>query len=205
MFIRRNKKHPIKKAVDFIYPSIGFKRAFKYMAHRLGRLPATPYQIAGGFACGAAISFTPFIGLHFILSALTAFCLRSSIIASAIGTVVGNPLTFPIIWSLTYKTGLFILGQESKGNISNLFSETISVFGEMNTWYFSLITSPTEAFNNVGQYTKLWGAIWEKIFPLLIGSIPWVIGIWFLFFLILRPLMSAYKKANDDRKAKKNK
>ena len=34
---------------------------------RLGRLPGTPYSIAAGFACGATVSFTPLVGLHFFL------------------------------------------------------------------------------------------------------------------------------------------
>jgi hypothetical protein len=35
---------------------------------------------------------------HFVLSALLAYIARANIIASAIGTVVGNPWTFPFIW-----------------------------------------------------------------------------------------------------------
>ena len=65
---------------------------------RLKRLQGTPYSIATGFACGVAISFTPFIGFHMILAALTAWLIRGNIIASAIGTIVGNPWTFPFIW-----------------------------------------------------------------------------------------------------------
>jgi uncharacterized protein (DUF2062 family) len=80
-------------------------------------MKASPHAIALGFAAGAFASFTPFVGLHFILAGLIAFALRSSILASAIGTVVGNPLTFPFIWLATYNVGAALLGREAKGEV----------------------------------------------------------------------------------------
>jgi uncharacterized protein (DUF2062 family) len=64
-----------------------------------------PRGIALGFAARAFVSFTPFIGVHFILAGLLAFALRASILASAIGTVVGNPVSFPFIWLAAYNLG----------------------------------------------------------------------------------------------------
>ncbi len=204
MFIRRKKKKVLKKIADWLWPSISLRRAFKYVAHRLGRLPATPYQIACGFACGAAMSFTPFIGLHFVLSALFAMTLRASVIASAIGTVVGNPLTFPFIWALTYETGATVLGINGHDvNVTHMFGETLTVFGEMNRWYFDLITSPTIAIANIDSYLGLWGRVWEIIFPLLVGCIPWVIAVWCLFFFAMRPFFRAYRRASEERRKKK--
>ena len=60
-----------------LWPRRGWTRMALYIQHRLGRLPGTPYRIAAGFACGAAISFTPFLGLHFVLAALGALALRT--------------------------------------------------------------------------------------------------------------------------------
>ena len=75
-------------------------------------MPGSPHTIAAGFACGAAISFTPFIGLHFVLAALLAWVIGGNVIASAFGTVVGNPWTFPIIWIGIYRLGTLMIGGE---------------------------------------------------------------------------------------------
>jgi hypothetical protein len=63
-------------------------------------------------------SCTPFLGLHFILAGLLAWVTRSSILASALGTFFGNPLTFPFIWIATYQLGNWALGQDS--NITDI-------------------------------------------------------------------------------------
>jgi len=61
--------------------------------------------VAAGLACGAAVSFLPLPGLHFFLGALMALLLRGSLIASTVGTIVGNPWTFPFIWLAGYRIG----------------------------------------------------------------------------------------------------
>ena len=90
MFKRRHPLPIHKRAGGFFWPRIGWRRSGAYVAHRLRRLPGTPYRIAAGFACGAAVSFTPFIGLHFLLAVLLALAVRGILVASAIGTVVVN-------------------------------------------------------------------------------------------------------------------
>jgi hypothetical protein len=117
MFLRRKSPGFWLRVRNFIWPKMGLSRAWRYIVHRMARLKASPHAIALGFAAGAFASFTPFIGLHFILAGLIAFALRSSILASAIGTVVGNPLTFPLIWLSTYNVGAALLGREAKGEV----------------------------------------------------------------------------------------
>lgn len=80
------------------------------MFKRLTRLPGTPHSIAAGVACGTAISFTPFIGFHLIGSALLAIMVRGNYLAAWVGTLIGNPWTFPFIWLITYRFGLLLLG-----------------------------------------------------------------------------------------------
>lgn len=55
-------------------------------------------------------SFNPFLGFHFMIAFALAWVLRGNLIAAALGTFVGNPITFPFIWAATYKTGHFLLG-----------------------------------------------------------------------------------------------
>ena len=78
MFRRR---HPIplwQRLSRWLWPHIGWRRAGTYVWHRLTRLSGTPHSIAAGFACGTAISFTPFVGFHLLGGALLAFLVRGN-------------------------------------------------------------------------------------------------------------------------------
>lgn len=77
---------------------------------RLARLRTSPHSLSLGFAAGAFASFTPLLGFHFLLAALLAMVVRGNVLASLAGTVVGNPVTFPLIWLATYKLGSVITG-----------------------------------------------------------------------------------------------
>ena len=53
-----------------------------------------------------AISITPFIGFHLIITFALAWLLRGNMIAGVIaGTCFGNPVTYPFIWASTYQLG----------------------------------------------------------------------------------------------------
>ena len=117
MFLRRKSPGFWVRVRNLIWPKMGLSRAWRYVVHRMARLKATPHAIALGFAAGAFASFTPLIGLHFILAGVLAYAFRASILASAIGTAVGNPLTFPLIWLSTYNIGAALLGREAKGEV----------------------------------------------------------------------------------------
>lgn len=102
----------LQRLRSWVWPHNGWRRAGAYVVARVKRMPGTPYSIAAGFACGTAISFTPFIGFHLIGAFGLALLIRANYLAAWIGTVVGNPWTFPIIWVFTYKLGLFLLGHD---------------------------------------------------------------------------------------------
>ncbi len=173
MFKRREKPGKFRRVIDFFWPSIGFGRSTRYLGYRLARIPGTPYTLAGGFAFGAAVSFTPFVGLHFVLGALFAWVFRANILASAIGTAVGNPWTFPFIWAATYHLGYWILGVKADDE-SGFSAGTMELFFHNlfeNGWH-----SVTEIFSNV-------------IFPMLIGSIPLTIVVWIIFYYPLSVLI----------------
>lgn len=93
----------------WLWPRRSWLRSGQYVTKRILRLTATPHAVAAGVAIGAFTSFTPFMGFHFLVAFALAWILRGNLIASALGTFVGNPLTFPIIWAATYKTGHFVL------------------------------------------------------------------------------------------------
>ena len=166
MFGRRHPLPIFRRVREFVWPSGGWHRASLYIAHRVRRLPGTPYRIAAGFACGAAISFTPFIGFHFVGAALLSILLRGSLLASAIGTVVGNPWTFPFIWAWIYALGQWLLGGEVVSELPVVLSLTY------------IFERPLDV---------LW--------PMTVGGVPTSVAAWFAFFWPVRGAVAEYQHA----------
>jgi uncharacterized protein (DUF2062 family) len=186
MFERRNKPHPVSRIRDFFWPRSGWHRASKYVFHRVARLPGTPYSLAAGFACGAAISFTPFVGLHFVLSALLAWAIRANVIASAIGTAVGNPWTFPFIWVWIYQFGLWLTTVEGAHPATIDFA---SLFAEMMEALLRL------------DLRFIFDSAWPVFWPMLAGSIPTALVVWAVFYLGLNPVIASYQGRRARRRA----
>ncbi|MBO5038490.1 MAG: DUF2062 domain-containing protein [Alphaproteobacteria bacterium] len=152
---------------------LGLKNIYNKTLNKLSALKGTPQSIAKGFATGAAMSFTPFVGFHLVLSLIVAKLTKQNGVAAALGTIVGNPWTFPFIWYLTLHTGHFMLGSEAPKlpvNFKTLFSEL----------FHAVIKLDFNAFIN---------DIWPVYYPMLIGCIPFYIGVWWsLSYLIKRVL-----------------
>lgn len=110
MFQRRRPLKPIQLLKEIFWPTMGWLRAFKYMHLRIVRLSDTTHKIAAGLALGAAISFTPIVGTHFIQAGIIAFLIRANLPAALIGTFVGNPWTFPFMWWAAISFGSFLFG-----------------------------------------------------------------------------------------------
>lgn len=170
MFKRRDPLPVLKRATEVVWPKGGWKRSGAYVAHRLRRLPGTPYRIAAGFASGAAISFTPFIGLHFVLAALLALVLRGNLLAAAIGTIVGNPWTFPFIWLWIYSLGNWLIG----GDDLTVLPQSLS-FGYI--------------FENPLRV----------LLPMTVGGVPTAICAWFVFFWPVQRTVDQYQRARRSR------
>ena len=100
MNLLKNKSKIFKNVL-----SINLKRASLFYFLKLVRVKDSQDKLAIGFACGSMVSFTPFIGFHFFLAVIFAYILRGNIVASLIGTFIGNPFTFPFIWIFIYKIG----------------------------------------------------------------------------------------------------
>jgi uncharacterized protein (DUF2062 family) len=110
MLFRRRKPSDLwDRLRTFAWPRRSFSRSAQYFAKRVLRLTATPHAIAAGVAAGAFASFTPYMGFHFFLAALLAWVMRGNLVASALGTAVGNPITFPFIWAGCLALGRKIL------------------------------------------------------------------------------------------------
>lgn len=149
------------------------------MHHRIARIDGTPYAIAAGFASGAAVSFTPFVGLHLIFAAIIAWVVRGNILTSAIGTAVGNPWTFPFIWALTYNLGVYLLGWHATDDLMGNLDE---MFGN-----FTIVDLVNDPFNALGPFLE------TIFFPMLLGGIIIGSALWFLFYWPVYKLVSEYK------------
>jgi len=88
---------------------MGWLRAAKYIYFRIIRLSDSNHRVASGLATGAAISFSPILGTHFIQAGGIAYLLRFTLPASLIGTFTGNPWTFPFIWWAAFTMGSMVL------------------------------------------------------------------------------------------------
>ncbi len=142
----------------WIWPRRSWLRSGQYVTKRILRLTASPHAVAAGVAAGAFTSFTPFMGLHFLLAAILAWLVRGNFIASALGTFVGNPITFPFIWAATYKTGQFILQADTAGKAPALGRAMKRVMEAC--WNF----------DGTAAMTAL-GNIWTPIlYPMLVGG-----------------------------------
>ena len=166
MFRRRNPLPIYRRLKEALWPSLGWLRAARYVGHRLGRLPGSPYRIAAGFACGAAVSFTPFIGLHFVLAALLALAMRGNLIASAIGTAIGNPWTFPFIWAWIMNFGLWMMGESAR-----------------------------EAFPQNLTLNYIFENPLHVLLPMTVGGIPTAVAAWIVFFWPAYSMVAQYQRA----------
>lgn len=111
IFQRREKRNLFERVRDLVQPRKGWRRGFRYIGKRVQRLPDTPHRIALGFACGAIASFTPFFTLHALVAALLAWTVRGNVISAVFGTIVGNPISFPLIAATSMKLGSWMMGR----------------------------------------------------------------------------------------------
>ena len=174
MFRRRKGLSVFARAKQLFWPAKGWRRAGTYTYHRLRRLPGTPYSIAAGFACGAAMSFTPYIGFHFVGAVLVAWIIGGNLMASAIGTVVGNPWTFPFIWVGIYRVGCWMIGCE-----------------------------PGDALSETLTLTYIFDHPRAILLPMSVGALPVVIVVWVAFYAVVWRIVFDYQSLRDRRRARR--
>ena len=110
LFRRREAESWFEQVRVHLWPRRSFSRSGRYVVYRLRRLSATPHAVALGFAVGVFSALTPFLGTHMVMAALIAWIVGGSIVAAVLGTFIGNPLTYPLLWYSTYEVGNLMLG-----------------------------------------------------------------------------------------------
>ena len=85
-----------------------FLRIIKLQKYKITKIKDFPESVAVGMAWGVAVSFTPLLGFHLIICYLGTWLMKGNLIAATVGTIIGNPWTFPFIFYLDYKVGTTI-------------------------------------------------------------------------------------------------
>lgn len=148
---------------EFLSPRKGWRRGYAYLGKRMQRLPDSPHRIALGFAAGVQASFTPFFGFHFIAGAALALVVRGNVLASAVGTFVGNPVTFPFIAAASLWMGRQITGMHFRNPDAG--------------WSFGW----------------LWHNIDTIFVPYIVGGILPGLAASVAAYFVVRPLIAAYQ------------
>lgn len=187
--IHKTKRNIQMKVREFFYPSIGFLAWSRYIFLSLNRKPASSHSLALGFAIGAWISFTPFIGLHGLGSIALAYMFSGSLVAALIGTLVGNPWTFPFIWQSSFKYGNVILGRDNLNQGSINLKEMVDNLLQN----FSM-----DSFMDNILY------LWDKfILPMFIGGQPAGIIVGIFFYFLLKHNIDKFRQIRANRIAQK--
>ena len=199
MFKRRERRSIFRFFYEVIFSLKGISRAIGYVGIRLKRIPDTPHKISLGMSCGIFASFTPLFGLHFLIAGLLSYVLRANVLASLIGTFIGNPITFPIITVFNLKLGEWILGSNeySSGDGGKIFEGFLDfIFLK----YKSLFTEGSIGENSVPRMNEF---LYGVFIPYSLGGLILGISVAIISYFLLRPLVSTYKKKRDSLKARR--
>ncbi len=199
MFKRRERRSIFRFFYEVIFSFKGISRAIEYISIRLKRIPDTPHKISLGMSCGIFASFTPLFGLHFLIAGFLSYLLRANVLASLIGTFVGNPITFPIITVFNLKLGEWILGSSeySSGDGGKIFEGFLDFIFLI---YKSFFTEGSIGENNVPRMNEFLNGVF---IPYSLGGLILGIFIAVISYFLLRPLVATYQKKRSALKAKR--
>ncbi len=186
-FGRKKKKKLIISIFNFIKVFFAFSRTKKYISLSLKRIKGTPQALSLGLATGIAISFTPFIGLHALLAIFISWVIGGSMAAALIGTLFGNPWTFPFIWYFTFELGQFI-------NYGFLSYEEVFSFKVIKKEVSTLlaIIKNIIIFANIFELEENVSKL--KLIPfMIVGSIPLMFISWILSYFLFLIIFKSYK------------
>jgi len=167
LFKRRQTESLLERLRVHLWPRRSWSRSSRYVLYRLRRLSATPHAIALGFAAGTFAAVTPYIGTHLIIAALLAWIIGGSIVASVLGTFLGNPLTYPFLWYASYEVGNLLLGGKATKRQIDLTQ---------------------------GLFHSSFEHLWPILKPMSLGCIPVGIAVATACYFLVKPMVEAYQR-----------
>jgi uncharacterized protein len=166
LFRRREAESLLERMRVHLWPRRSWTRSSRYVVYRLRRLSDTPHAVALGFAIGVFTAVTPFLGTHMVAAALLAWVIGGSVVAALLGTFLGNPLTYPLLWYSTYEVGNLMLR-------GKMVQKQIDLSG--------------------GIFQKSIEQLWPILKPMTLGSIPVGLALALLSYALVKPMVEAYK------------
>ncbi|ROU02719.1 DUF2062 domain-containing protein [Histidinibacterium lentulum] len=189
MVFKRRDRRPVWEIVfRAVWPKGGWGRAAQYVRHRLRRLPDTPEKICRGIWAGVFVTFTPFYGLHFVISAALAWIMRGNILASILATFFGNPLTYVPIGIVSLQTGYWLLGTRPEAGFEESFARKFAA-ASADLWHnvMSVFTPATADWSRLAVFYR------EVFVPYTVGGIlPGIVTATVIYCLAL-PVVRAYQ------------
>ncbi|MEM6825640.1 MAG: DUF2062 domain-containing protein [Pseudomonadota bacterium] len=192
MFKRRTPRSIPETVARWFYPRGGWARASRYIIYRLRRLPDPAHKISRGIAAGVFASFTPLYGFHFITAGLIAWALRGNILAAMLATFFGNPITFPVIATISVELGTWLLGQPRVPPQEILLGfslASVELWGNLA----AIVTPETTSWSETA-------AFFSRIFvPYFIGGVgPGLITALFAYWMA-NPIIASYQRGRIKR------
>ena len=125
----------------------------------LVRLRRSPRAIAGGFALGTLVAFTPTVGIQFFIVMFLATILNMNRPAAFVTIWITNVATVTPIYTFNYWVGSLFWEGPSVGEVYRTFMNLTTKLARMDLWDI------IDQFNVVMSLGK------DIIIPLLIGSL----------------------------------
>jgi uncharacterized protein (DUF2062 family) len=166
LFKRRESAGWIERLRVWAWPRVSWSRSTRYFRMRVLRLSGTPYAIAAGCAAGVFVSFTPFLGFHIVLTAALAWAIGGNVLAGLLASAIGNPVTYPFIWTGTYEIGQLLLS----GQHSN---------------------APAELHQQIAA--RSFHDIWPLIKPMMVGALPVGLLAGTVVFILVHRMVVGYQ------------
>lgn len=178
LFKRRTEPGFVEMVRVALWPRRSWGRSLRYVGLRIMRLKASPHRIALGVAAGVFVAFTPFLGLQMLFACALAFILRASIPAAMLGTFIGNPLSWPAMWTGAYVAGTFLLGVKNPLR-AEMLDQHIDVLGRA-------MRTPS------AQHIDAAASLLESLFlPLMMGGAALGLFMGAIFYYTARGMVAA--------------
>ena len=167
---------------------IPFRAVFKWLV----RLRRSPRAVAGGFALGVFLAFTPTIGFQFVLAVFLATVLNLIRPAAMLTVWITNVATMAPIYTFNYWVGSLFLSGPPVSEVYQTFGAIGGQLVKMEFWELG------------HQFETMLGLSSAMAIPLVIGSVLVGMIAAALTYLVAFSLISMLLTRRQKRQAEKN-
>lgn len=201
MFKRKNPLDWWQTIRQAVWPRMGWWRVLHYYRLRVIRLSNPAHNIAANMACGAAMSFTPFFGIHILGAMAISWMIGAgaNVIASTVGTFMGNPWTFPFLLFTSYRVGKWLL------DVTGVITPPVDVSPELleqrgNDIIEKLMAEQSEHESMIQHFMN---NTWDIFLPTAVGGTIMALITWPFFYYIFYFIVRGAQRARKLRMSRK--